>query len=58
MKYEAYFQDLTEREKQIVTFRFGLEDGEPKTFEEVAKVFGVTRSHPKTRFKVVRAQAI
>ena len=34
---------LTAREKQIITLRFGLEDGHPRTLEEVGREFGVTR---------------
>ena len=35
--------DLNEREQQVVRMRFGLEDGQPRTLEEVGKQFGVTR---------------
>ena len=35
--------ELNERERQVVRMRFGLEDGQPKTLEEVGKEFGVTR---------------
>lgn len=35
--------DLNERERKILTMRFGLEDGITHTLEEVGKVFGVTR---------------
>ena len=35
--------DLNEREQQVVRMRFGLEDGQPRTLEEVGKEFGVTR---------------
>ncbi len=34
---------LTDREKQVVRLRFGLEDGQARTLEEVGKEFGVTR---------------
>lgn len=33
----------TERELELLMFRFGLEDGEPKTLEETAQKFGITR---------------
>src|SRR4029079_17204599 len=33
---------LTERESKILALRFGLEDGRPKTLEEVGEEFGVT----------------
>ncbi len=35
--------DLSEREKEVVRLRFGLDDGRPRTLEEVGKQFGVTR---------------
>jgi RNA polymerase primary sigma factor len=34
---------LSEREAAVVSMRFGLGDGQPKTFDEIAKVYGVTR---------------
>jgi RNA polymerase primary sigma factor len=34
---------LEPREKSVVIMRFGLDDDEPKTLEEIGKVFGVTR---------------
>jgi RNA polymerase primary sigma factor len=34
---------LDDRERTIVFKRFGLDDGKPKTLEEVGKKFGVTR---------------
>ena len=34
---------LTHRERRIIMLRFGLEDGRPRTLEEVGQVFGVTR---------------
>ena len=34
---------LSEREKQVVRLRFGLDDGQARTLEEVGKEFGVTR---------------
>ncbi len=35
--------DLSDREKEVVRLRFGLDDGRPRTLEEVGKQFGVTR---------------
>jgi RNA polymerase primary sigma factor len=35
--------DLSERERKVVCLRFGLEDGQAHTLEEVGKAFGVTR---------------
>jgi RNA polymerase primary sigma factor len=34
---------LAERERKVVSLRFGLEDGHPRTLEEVGREFGVTR---------------
>ena len=34
---------LPEREAGVVSMRFGLADGQPKTLGEVGKVYGVTR---------------
>ncbi|RYV52991.1 RNA polymerase sigma factor [Pengzhenrongella frigida] len=34
---------LSEREAGVVTMRFGLTDGQPKTLDEIGKVYGVTR---------------
>ena len=34
---------LSEREAGIVSMRFGLTDGQPKTLDEIGKVYGVTR---------------
>jgi RNA polymerase primary sigma factor len=35
--------ELSERERKVVRLRFGLEDGEMRTLEEVGREFGVTR---------------
>ncbi len=35
--------ELTDREKAVVRLRFGLDDGQARTLEEVGKEFGVTR---------------
>ncbi len=45
---------LTERERKVILLRFGLEDGHPKTLEEVGKVFGVTRE----RIRQIEAKAL
>jgi RNA polymerase primary sigma factor len=36
-------EGLSERERKVIEYRFGLSDGNPRTLEEVGKVFGVTR---------------
>jgi RNA polymerase primary sigma factor len=35
--------ELSERERQVVRLRFGLDDGQSRTLEEVGRQFGVTR---------------
>ncbi|MBV7411929.1 RNA polymerase sigma factor [Dermabacteraceae bacterium TAE3-ERU27] len=39
----AVLDTLSEREAGVVAMRFGLEDGQPKTLDEIGKVYGVTR---------------
>ena len=46
--------DLTERERRILSMRFGLEDGVTHTLEEVGKEFGVTRE----RIRQIEAKAL
>ena len=36
-------QTLTEREEKVLRLRFGLDDGQCRTLEEVGQIFGVTR---------------
>ncbi|MEI6324250.1 MAG: sigma-70 family RNA polymerase sigma factor [Gemmataceae bacterium] len=36
-------RSLTPREREVIELRFGLKDGQPKTLEEVAKAYGITR---------------
>ncbi len=40
---EAVLHTLSEREKKVIQLRFGLQDGMPRTLEEVGREFGVTR---------------
>ena len=40
---EQVLDGLADRERKVSKFRFGLEDGHPRTLEEVGKEFGVTR---------------
>lgn len=45
---------LTPREAKVLSLRFGLEDGNPKTLEEVGKEFNVTRE----RIRQIEAKAL
>ena len=47
-------ESLTERERQVVKLRFGLEDGRARTLEEVGKEFNVTRE----RIRQIEAKAL
>jgi RNA polymerase primary sigma factor len=40
---QSVLETLSEREAGVVSRRFGLADGQPKTLDEVGKVYGVTR---------------
>ncbi|MFE2720917.1 RNA polymerase sigma factor [Kitasatospora sp. NPDC059327] len=40
---EAVLATLGDRERQIVQLRYGLDDGRPRTLEEIGALFGVTR---------------
>ncbi len=45
---------LTEREQKVLKLRFGLDDGRPRTLEEVGKEFNVTRE----RIRQIEAKAL
>ena len=45
---------LTEREQKVLKLRFGLDDGRPRTLEEVGKEFQVTRE----RIRQIEAKAL
>ncbi len=36
-------RSLAPREREVIELRFGLKDGQPRTLDEVAKVYGITR---------------
>ena len=40
---EEALEELNDREREVVRLRFGLDDGQVRTLEEVGKQFGVTR---------------
>ena len=47
-------ETLSPREKKVLMMRFGLEDGKPKTLEEVGKEFKVTRERIQIEAKAIR----
>ncbi len=47
-------ETLSDREKKVLMLRFGLEDGRPRTLEEVGKEFNVTRE----RIRQIEAKAL
>jgi RNA polymerase primary sigma factor len=40
---DSVLDTLSERERGVVRMRFGLTDGQPKTLDEIGRVYGVTR---------------
>jgi RNA polymerase primary sigma factor len=51
---DGVLDTLTDREKRVLELRFGIEDGRPRTLEEVGKEFGVTRE----RIRQIEAKAL
>ena len=51
---DELLNDLKDREKQVIIRRFGLEDGHPRTLEEVGREFDVTRE----RIRQIEAKAL
>ena len=51
---DTLLEDQKERERQVIVLRFGLEDGHPRTLEEVGKEFNVTRE----RIRQIEAKAL
>lgn len=51
---EDALEALDPREAEVLSLRFGLNGGDPKTLEEVGKIFGVTRE----RIRQIEAKAI
>ena len=50
----AILHTLTPREEQVIKLRFGLEDGRPRTLEEVGRKFQITRE----RIRQIEAKAL
>lgn len=51
---EEVLGTLSDRERRVLEERFGLNDGKPKTLEEVGKIFAVTRE----RIRQIEAKAL
>ena len=47
-------KSLTPREERVLTLRFGLDDGQPRTLEELGREFNVTRE----RIRQIEAKAL
>lgn len=54
LKMEELRSVLTERQLQVITLRWGLDDGTPKTLARAGEALGVTRE----RIRQIEAQAI
>ena len=50
----SVLKSLTPREERVITLRFGLDDGRPRTLEELGKEFNVTRE----RIRQIEAKAL
>src|SRR5258708_867982 len=47
-------RSLTPREREVIELRFGLKDGQPRTLDEVAKCYGITRE----RIRQIEARSL
>ncbi len=53
-KIDEVLSFLTDQEEEVLRSRFGLGESEPKTLEEIGKIFGVTRE----RIRQIEAKAL
>ena len=53
-KIDELLTGLNDQEQKVLRMRFGLDDDDPKTLEEIGKVFGVTRE----RIRQIEAKAL
>jgi RNA polymerase primary sigma factor len=51
---QEVLSELNERERKVISLRFGIEDGYPRTLEEVGNIFNVTRE----RIRQIEAKAL
>jgi len=50
----SVINSLTPREQKVIRLRYGIDDGKPRTLEEVGRIFGVTRE----RIRQIEAKAL
>ena len=53
-RVEAVLKTLTYREREVIKLRYGLGDGHTYTYEEIARIFKITRE----RVRQIEAKAI
>ena len=53
-RIDEVLAELKEREAAIIRLRYGIDDGKPKTLEEVGQIFGVTRE----RIRQIESKAL
>jgi RNA polymerase primary sigma factor len=53
-RIDEVLRSLTTREREVIEMRFGLRDGHPKTLDEVARTYGITRE----RIRQIEARSL
>ena len=51
---QEVLSELNDRERRVISLRFGIDDGNPRTLEEVGTIFDVTRE----RIRQIEAKAL